>query len=156
MLRAPEVEQIERLTRTPLEKKILVVHTAYRGDEVLGYAQIDVHNVRTKAEAFMVVLDPHGEARSVRVLAFHEPLDYLPTERWYSQFEGKTRADALRVGGDVHGVGGATLSARAAADGVRRMLAYWEVLLRPNAAVARPETPEETISTIADVPGNAS
>jgi len=51
---------------------------------------------------------------------------------------------------------GATLSARAAADGVRRMLAYWEVLLRPNAAVARPETPEETISTIADVPGNAS
>ncbi len=39
--------------------------------------------------------------------------------------------ELLRVGRDVHGVVGATLSARAAADGVRRMLAYWEVLLRP-------------------------
>jgi hypothetical protein len=79
----------------------------------------------------MIVLTPGGEVRSVRILAFHEPLDYLPTDRWYDQFVGKTREDALRVGRDVHGVVGATLSARAAADGVRRMLAYWEVLLRP-------------------------
>jgi hypothetical protein len=63
-------------------------------------------------------------------LAFHEPLDYLPTDRWYGQFSGKTKADRLRVGGDVHGVVGATLSAQAAARGVRRMLAYWEVLLQ--------------------------
>ena len=69
--------------------------------------------------------------RSVRVLAFHEPLDYLPTERWYAQFEGKRAEDRLRVGGDIHGVVGATLSAQAASDGVRRMLAYYEVLLRP-------------------------
>ena len=45
-------------------------------------------------------------------------------------FSGKTKADRLRVGGDVHGVVGATLSAQAAARGVRRMLAYWEVLLQ--------------------------
>ena len=70
-------------------------------------------------------------SRRCRILAFHEPLDYLPTNRWYSQFSGKTGQDLLRVGRDVHGVVGATLSARAAADGVRRMLAYWEVLLRP-------------------------
>jgi len=40
---------------------------------------------------------------------------------------------------------GATLSARAAADGVRRMLAYWEVLLRSKTAssndVAEVEAP---------------
>jgi hypothetical protein len=65
------------------------------------------------------------------VLAFHEPLDYLPTGSWYDQFVGKSGQDGLRVGRDIHGVVGATLSARAAADGVRRMLAYWEVLLKP-------------------------
>lgn len=130
VLRGTEVEQIAALAGGDVRTKLVVIHTAYRGDEILGYAHIDVHTVRTQPEAFMVVLEPSGVVRSVRILAFHEPLDYLPTDRWYSQFAGKTRDDGLRVGRDVHGVVGATLSARAAAHGVRRTLAYWEVLLK--------------------------
>jgi len=129
-----DVEKIKAITKDSNPPKVVVLHTAWKDDVRLGYAHIDVHNVRTKPEAFLIVLTPQGVVRSVRILAFHEPLDYLPTERWYAQFSGKTRKDRLRVGGDVHGVVGATLSARAAADGVRRMLAYWEVLLKPVAA----------------------
>lgn len=125
-----EFERVKDLTKDDRPAKVVVIHTAYRDDTLLGYAHIDVHNVRTKPEAFMVVLTPDGVVRSVRVLAFHEPLDYLPTDRWYAQFEGKTREDRMRVGGDIHGVVGATLSAQAASDGVRRMLAYFEVLLK--------------------------
>ena len=116
---------------------MIVLYTAWRDGELLGFAHIDVHNVRTKPEAFLVVLTPEGVVRSVRILAFHEPLDYLPTDRWYTQFEGKSTEDRLLVGRDVHGVVGATLSARAAADGVRRMLAYWQVLLRPAEVAAK-------------------
>lgn len=125
-----EFERVKDLTKDDRPAKVVVIHTAYHDDTLLGYAHIDVHNVRTKPEAFMVVLTPDGVVRSVRVLAFHEPLDYLPTDRWYAQFEGKTREDRMRVGGDIHGVVGATLSAQAASDGVRRMLAYFEVLLK--------------------------
>jgi Na+-translocating ferredoxin:NAD+ oxidoreductase RnfG subunit len=131
ILRAKTVARIEAITRQKLESKIVVLHTAYQGGLVLGYAHIDVHTVRTKTEALMIVLAPSGEVRSVRILAFHEPLEFLPTDRWYSQFSGKTSLASLRVGRDVHGVVGATLSARAAAEAIRRMLAYWEVLLRP-------------------------
>ena len=131
ILRKTELARIIAITRDDQPPRVVVLHTAWKDDELLGYAHIDVHNVRTKPEAFMVVLTPAGIVRSVRILAFHEPLDYLPTDSWYAQFEGKTGEDRMRVGGDVHGVVGATLSARAAADGVRRMLAYWEVLLRP-------------------------
>ncbi|MBW1884078.1 MAG: FMN-binding protein [Deltaproteobacteria bacterium] len=131
ILRAKTVARIEAIARQKLESKIVVLHTAYQDGLVLGYAHIDVATVRTKSEALMIVLTPSGEVRSVRILAFHEPLEYLPTDRWYSQFSGKTSLASLRVGRDVHGVVGATLSARAAAEAVRRMLAYWEVLLRP-------------------------
>lgn len=131
ILRKAALAQITAITRDDQPPRVVVLHTAWKDDELLGYAHIDVHNVRTKPEAFMVVLTPEGVVRSVRILAFHEPLDYLPTDSWYAQFEGKSGGDRMRVGGDVHGVVGATLSARAAADGVRRMLAYWEVLLRP-------------------------
>ncbi|MFK7896077.1 MAG: FMN-binding protein [Myxococcota bacterium] len=131
ILKKGQVEAIENRMRGKVKAKIVVLHTAYQGDEVLGYAHIDVHTVRTQPEAFLIVLTPEGRVRTVRILAFHEPLDYLPTDRWYGQFAEKGRGDSLRVGRDIHGVVGATLSARAAADGVRRMIAYYEVLLRP-------------------------
>jgi Na+-translocating ferredoxin:NAD+ oxidoreductase RnfG subunit len=67
--------------------------------------------------------------RYVQILAFHEPLDYLPTNRWYQLFSGKSRSDGLRLGRDIDAISGATLSARAATEGVRRALAYYEVLL---------------------------
>ncbi len=132
--------RVQAITKDDKPAKVVVLHTAWKDDTLLGYAHIDVHNVRTKPEAFLIVLTPDGVVRSVRVLAFHEPLDYLPTDRWYAQFEGKRRDSRLRVGGDIHGVVGATLSAQAAADGVRRMLAYYQVLLQPGAVAAAEET----------------
>ena len=124
-----QVARIESLAKCELDSRLVKIYTGMREGEVLGYALIDVHNVRTLPEAFMVVLSPGGEVRSLRVLAFHEPLEYKPTDRWYRQFDNRTIEAPLRVGGDVHGVVGATLSARATTRGVRRALAYYEVLL---------------------------
>ncbi len=131
-----EARRVERLARGPLESRLVRVYRGYRGDELLGYAFIDVHNVRTLPEAFLVVLTPAGEVRLLRVLAFHEPLEYMPSDRWYRQFEHKDLGSPLRLGGDVHGIVGATLSARATTRGVRRALALYEVLVRKGANVA--------------------
>ncbi len=125
-----QVERIESLAKCELGSKLVKIYTGMREGKVLGYALIDVHNVRTLPEAFMVVLNPAGEVRSLRVLAFHEPLEYKPTNRWYSQFDNRSIEAPLRVGGDIHGVVGATLSTRATTRGVRRALAYYEVLLQ--------------------------
>lgn len=132
VLSREKAERIEALTGRPVEAKIVVIHVAHQGERVLGFGEIAVHKVRTQPEAMLIVLSPEGVVRSVRVIAFHEPLDYLPTDRWYAQLVGKKGGDRLDLGRDVHGVVGATLSAQAAVDAVRRMLAYWEVLLRPD------------------------
>ena len=125
-----QAERIAAIAQSPLDSKLVKLYRGYHGDQLLGYAVIDVHNVRTMPEAFMVVLTPEGVVRSVRVLAFHEPLDYLPNERWYGQFDAKSLESPLRLGGDIHAVVGATLSARATTRGVRRALAYYQVLVR--------------------------
>jgi hypothetical protein len=74
-------------------------------------------------------LSPAGAVRDLRLLAFHEPLEYMPSARWFQQFESKTLAAPLRLGGDVHGIVGATLSSRAATEGVRRALALYQVVV---------------------------
>lgn len=130
LLEDEAARRVESLSRGPLESRLVRIYRGYRGDELLGYAFIDVHNVRTLPEAFLVVLSPEGEVRLLRVLAFHEPLEYMPPERWYRQFEAKDLAAPLRLGGDVHGIVGATLSARATTRGVRRALALYEVVVQ--------------------------
>jgi len=131
VLSEEQAGRIEQRSRAELPSKILKLHSGWKDGELLGWAYIDVHTVRTLPEAFLVVLHPDGRVRSLRVLAFHEPLDYLPPERFVEQFEGARPGDALRVGRDVHGIVGATLSARAVAASVRRVQAFHRVLLAP-------------------------
>lgn len=125
-----QAHRIESLSRSPLESRLVRVYTGYRDGELLGYAFIDVHNVRTLPEAFLVVLSPEGEVADLRLLAFHEPLDYMPAERWYEQFQRKSLEEPLRVDGDIHGIMGASLSTRATAGGVRRALAMYKVVVQ--------------------------
>lgn len=138
VLRDDQVDRIQSLASSPLESRLVRIYRGFRGSELLGYAFIDIHNVRTLPEAFMVVLSPDGSVRTLRVLAFHEPLEYMPTDRWYEQFENISGEKELRLGRDVHGIVGATLSARATTRGVRRALALYEVVLQEPRAEARP------------------
>jgi hypothetical protein len=74
------------------------------------------------------VLSPSGAVRRVEILAFYEPPEYTPPERWTKQFDGRQLDDDLKLGAGVQGITGATLSATAMTAGVRRVLALYEVL----------------------------
>ena len=144
ILKPAQVEAIEKHSRSRLDGELLTIFTGWKDGQAIGYAQIEIHQVRTLPEAFLIVLSPAGEVTLVRVLAFYEPLEYLPGERWFRQFLGASGKSDLRLGWDIHGVSGATLSARAATASVRRFLAAYEVLIaRPKAEGAnsssRPE-----------------
>ena len=69
-----------------------------------------------------------SETTRTKVLAAMDALDYLPSERWLRQMEGKTAADDLRVGRGIAAITGSTLSSHAVTGGVRRALAIYAVL----------------------------
>lgn len=125
--------EVERRAHAPLETHLWTIYVGWKSDQVLGYAIIDSHTVRTLPETFMAVIDPKGTLRRVEVLAFHEPPEYLPTDRWVAQFAGRGLDDDLKLGAGVQGITGATLSAQAMTTGVRRVLALFAVLV-PDAA----------------------
>lgn len=93
-----------------------------------GTAYFDSHIVRTLPETLMVVVDPQGKVSRVEVLVFAEPEDYLPPGRWYGQFLGNGLSDELALGHRIRGVTGASLTARATTEAVRRVLAIHQAL----------------------------
>ena len=133
VLTEEQVDAVEKLARAPLDSSIVTFHLGWRGEELLGYALIDVHSVRTLPEALMIVLTPEGSVRSVRALAFHEPEEYLPPKRWFRQFAGRELGPELQLKRGIHAIAGSTLSARATTRSVRRGLALYQVLFRAQA-----------------------
>lgn len=96
-------------------------------DEIIGYAYLDTHVVRTLPETVMVVLDAGGAVRRVEVVTFREPLEYMPREGWYGQYVGRELDDDLALKRGIRPVTGATLTARATTEAVRRVLAIHAV-----------------------------
>ena len=125
-------QAVEEQSRAPLDSQLVTVYTAHGPEGPIGYALIDIHRVRTMNEALLVVLGNNGRVRSLRLLAFHEPPEYMPPPRWLEQFEERSSEDSLRVRGDIHAIAGATLSTRAVTRAVRRSLALFQVLIAPN------------------------
>jgi hypothetical protein len=124
-----QARRVEELARAKLESRLVTLHTGWNEGRVLGHAYIEVHTVRTLPEGLLVVLSPGGEVRSVRLLAFYEPEEYAPPERWLRLFDGRRLEPGLRLGGEIHGIAGATLSAQAVTGAVRRALALFAVLI---------------------------
>ncbi|MDH4070906.1 MAG: FMN-binding protein [Ignavibacteria bacterium] len=122
----PEKRKIEEKAGTALGSKVVSYYIA-RGEEgVEGYLFFDTHTVRTMPETFMVAIRPDSTVARVEILAFHEPADYLPGERWLELFTGRPLTDDLWVKRAIPNITGATLSTRSINDGVRRFLAVFE------------------------------
>lgn len=124
--------QLDRVERAAGSRPTSAVVVYYRGlcdGKPAGTAWFDVHRVRTLPEVLMVVVDPAGEVRRVEVLAFREPPEYQAPERWLRQFSGRALDGELRLKQAIHGITGATLTARAVTEAVRRSLALREVLM---------------------------
>ena len=128
-LTAAQRAAIEKAARSSLDSDLLTVYVGYRGDRPSGYALFDTHVVRTLPETFLVVLSPAGAVTATHLLAFYEPPEYAPPDRWLEQFRGAALSDDMRVGRGIAGITGSTLTSEAVTGGIRRALAIYAVLL---------------------------
>lgn len=126
-----QAEAVQQRAQARLASRVYGAYVATRGDSLLGVAFFETRNVRTMPGVFMTVIAPDGTLARVDVLAFHEPDDYLPPARWLAQFEGRAGNDGLRPGRGLHGITGATLTARSVSESARLALAIYALVLAP-------------------------
>ncbi len=127
-LKPDQRRRAAELAGAEVESRLIVQYAALCNGEPAGAAYFDVHRVRTLAETLMVVVDAEGHIKTLEIMSFLEPEEYIPRRTWYDQFL-RHRLDArLRLKRSIHAVTGATLTARATTDAVRRILALDQVL----------------------------
>jgi Na+-translocating ferredoxin:NAD+ oxidoreductase RnfG subunit len=123
-----ERERASRLAKAKVDSSLVVAYVGRGPKGIVGTAYFDTHTVRTMPETILVTVKPDGNVGGVEVVAFGEPEDYLPRPRWLRLFGGKRLDADLAVGRGLAHVTGATLTARAIAEAVRRVLAIHSVI----------------------------
>ena len=133
-------QEIETLAGVELSSALAYTYGATCDGTFAGTAYFDSHLVRTLPETIMVVVDTEGKVMGIEVVEFSEPEDYIPMDKWYAQFDGRPLDRELRLKRAIRGVTGATLTARATTDAVRRVLALHRVLGKGEATASESET----------------
>lgn len=91
-------------------------------DEVLGKHEFITYAVGLTAD---------GTVKQIEIMEYRESYGYEIREpAWRAQFAGKGPANQVTLGRDIENISGATLSCRHITDGVRRVLALYELVLR--------------------------
>jgi hypothetical protein len=138
-----QVEQVRKLAGTEPPSRVVTCYRGLRDGRTVGTAYFETHRVRTLPEVLMVLVDGEGRVKTVEVLSFQEPRDYLPRERWFEQFRGRPLDEGLSLKRGIRGITGATLSGRAVTASVRRILALHQVLEAvPGGTAGREAGPE--------------
>ncbi|MCF6179139.1 MAG: FMN-binding protein [Geopsychrobacter sp.] len=123
-----QMKEVKRRSGVRPDSPLYTFYRGMKGQKTTGYAAIEAATVRTRAETVLVVFDPAGRVRFTEILAFFEPPEYMPSKRWLDQFRQKKLSIDLRVGGEIHAISGATLSAQAITRQVRKSAALCAIL----------------------------
>lgn len=80
---------------------------------------------------YAVGITARGTVKQVEILEYRETYgDAVRRQEWLAQFAGKNSAAPLRLDEDIRNISGATLSSRHITDGIKRLLATYEIALR--------------------------
>lgn len=89
-------------------------------------AVIGKHDLITYA----VALTNEGKVRQVEILEYREAYGgEVRSNSFRKQFVGRSHADPVQIGHDIQNISGATLSCTHVTEGIRRLLALYDVAL---------------------------
>lgn len=91
-------------------------------DEVIGKHEFITYAAGLTAE---------GTVKQIEIMDYRETYGgQVREEKWRAQFTGRKYGDKLQLDQDIQNISGATLSSRHITEGVRRLLAFHEIVLK--------------------------
>jgi len=130
LLSKKEAKRVQNIAKVKLNSKIFRIFTAKKDSNIIGYGILVNQKVRSKNAVIMYHIGYNGILKGIEVISFNEPLEYLPSKTWSSQFKDRETDKMLRVSKEIPTITGATLSARAITDASRVAFAIYTEILK--------------------------
>ncbi|HEX4985165.1 MAG TPA: FMN-binding protein [Burkholderiales bacterium] len=96
-----------------------------------GYFVVDEVVGKHEFITYALGLNADGSVKQIEIMDYRESYGYqVRNADWRAQFTGKTAASTLKLEGDIRNISGATLSCRHIVDGVKRVLATYDIAVK--------------------------
>ena len=130
LLNKTQAQKISKDARVKLDSKIFRVYKALINEKIVAYGILINKKVRSKNATVLYMIDTNSTLRSMEIVAFNEPMEYLPSSRWNAQFDNMDTKQRPRLGKEIATITGATLSAQTITDGSRLAFAFYNEVLK--------------------------
>lgn len=124
-----QVAKASELAREKVDTAFLVVYRVTRAGQLLGWAYLDTHRVRTLNETVLICVDAHERILHIEQLSFSEPQEYMASGRFLDLFKNRTLDAQLSLKGNIPTITGSTLTCSALTSAARRVLALHKIVL---------------------------
>src|ERR1043166_111416 len=126
-LTSEQAREIERRSDTNVRHKEIQLWKVNGG----GFFIVDEVVGKHEFITYAVGLNANGSVKQIEVMDYRETYGgEIRNENWRVQFVGKTSQSPLKLDRDIKNISGATLSCRHVTDGVKRLLAFYEIALK--------------------------
>jgi len=114
------------------ENDSVTFYFAMKDGKKTGVALIEVQPGKWGPVKYIVALDLTGKVTNMAVMSYVEQRGRpIATRRFLDQFLGKTAKSAITIGKDIDAVSGATISSRASAFAVKKVVVLYETVFPP-------------------------
>jgi len=126
--------QVKAIEAASGEKQLLrgqEIWRAMKGERLQGFFIVDYVIGKHLVIDYAVALSPEGRVKQIEILNYRESYGgEIRNADWRKQFLGKTARSHFALNEGITNISGATLSCRHVTEGVRRVLATYEVCLK--------------------------
>jgi Na+-translocating ferredoxin:NAD+ oxidoreductase RnfG subunit len=123
-------EQKHRISQNsgqPITFSYKSVYIAEKDGKRLGYAIVDQVKGKSSFIKYLLAIAPEGTIRNIVILTYRGTKGAeVRHDRFREQFIGKRENDPLQLGVDIDAIAGATVSSRSIAEGVRKLMSFWQ------------------------------
>jgi Na+-translocating ferredoxin:NAD+ oxidoreductase RnfG subunit len=126
--------QVKAIEAASGQKQLLRGQEVWRAEEagkLRGYFIVDYVIGKHLVIDYAIALTPDGTVRDVEIMNYRESYGgEIRNSDWRKQFVGKTPRSRFALNQGITNISGATLSSRHVTEGIRRVLATYEVCLK--------------------------
>ena len=131
LLSTEQRRAIEQTSKTRVRGAELAAWRVEAGGKLAGWFLVDEVYGKHEFITYAVALDATGAVRGIEIMDYRETHGgQVRNANWRAQFTGKRAGAPLELDQDIKNISGATLSCKHIADGVRRLLASYEAVLK--------------------------
>ena len=124
-------QQIEKISGVRVRNTLQQVWRAEAGSKMLGWFVLDEVIGKHEFITYVVALLPEGAVKGIDILEYRETHgSEIKNEKWRAQFVGKKQGDEFRLDEDIKNISGATLSCKNISNGVKRIAATFQVVMK--------------------------